>query len=154
MSDEPTETLRDHLKGQWFVMLTSLAEDGRLVSRPMTVQELDGWTLRFIAQDDNDVVGQAEGKQVNMSFNSGGTYVSLSGTGAVSRDTTAKQELWNRLNEAYAGDADDPSNVILEVTADEGEYWDGGGPVARVLGLARAAVTREATGGEHEVVDL
>lgn len=153
-SETSADTLRKHVEGERFLMLTSVAQDGRLASRPMTVQEFDGWTFRFIAQEDNDVIAQSEGKPVNLSFASGGTYVSLSGDGVVSRDVAQKQDLWNRLDEAYAGDAEDPANVILEVTVDQGEYWDAGNPVARVFGLAKAAITREAPAGEHGTVDL
>lgn len=150
MTDENTaRELEKRIDGQRFVMLTTLSAEGALVSRPMTVQERDGWTFRFITQRDNDVVAESEGKDVNLAVMDGGTFVSLSGTGTVTTDVAQKRALWDRLNEAYAGDADDPANVILDITVSGGEYWDGGNPVARVLGLAKAAVTGEAPEGQH-----
>lgn len=154
MSNDPSQQLRDLVEGARFVMLTSTDEAGVLLSRPMTVQEVDGWTVKFIAQQSNDVVTQSSGREVNLSFADGGSYVSLSGTGSVTDDVQAKRELWNRLNEAYAGEPDDPDNVILEVTAHQGEYWEAGNIVTRVVGLAKAAATGEAPDGEHEVVAL
>lgn len=154
MSNDPSQQLRELVEGARFVMLTSTDEAGVLVSRPVTVQEVDGWTVKFIAQQSNDVVAQSSGREVNLSFTDGGSYVSLSGTGSVTADVQEKRDLWNRLNEAYAGEPDDPDNVILAVTAHRGEYWESGNIVSRVVGLAKAAATGEAPGGEHEVVDL
>lgn len=156
MTDDATTTeeLRKRIAGQRFVMLATNDDSGSIVSRPMTVQELDGWTFRFIAQQDNDVVTQSEGRPVNLAVMDGGTYVSLTGTGRVSRDVEEKRALWGRLNEAYAGEPEDPANVILEVTATGGEYWDGGNPVARVLGLAKAAITGDAPEGKHGTASL
>ena len=39
--------------------------------------------------------------------------------------------------------------MILEVTVEGGEFWDSGNAVARVVGIAKAAVTGEATEGKH-----
>lgn len=143
------EELRKKVEGQRFFMLTSVAEDGALVSRPMTAQEFDGWTLRFITQASNDVVAESDGKQVNLAAMDGGTYVSLSGSGNVSTSVEDKKELWGRLNEAYAGDAEDPENVVLNIEVSEGTYWDGGNLISRVIGLAKAAITGDAPDGEH-----
>lgn len=152
--DAAKKALHERIEGQRFVMLTTATTEGTLTSRPMTVQELDGWTLRFIAQDSNAVVAESEGKPVSLSIMDGGNYVSLSGTGQVSRDLEKKRQLWSRLEEAYAGEPEDPDNVILDVVVDEGEYWDGGNPVARVVGLAKAALTGERPSGKHAAVDL
>ncbi|GGD27614.1 pyridoxamine 5'-phosphate oxidase family protein [Nocardioides daphniae] len=152
--DEAKAELRKRVEGQRFVMFTTATAEGTLTSRPMTVQEVDGWTLRFITQDSNTVTPESEGKQVNLAFMDGGNYVSLSGTGSVSRDVQQKRELWDRLNEAYAGEPEDPDNVILDVHVDEGEYWDGGNPVARVVGLAKAAITGDPPSGKHAAVDI
>lgn len=153
--DASSEALRKLVEGQRFVMMTTRAADGALVSRPMTVQEVDDWVFRFITQDDNAVTSESDGQQVNLAVMDGNTYVSVSGTGRVERDVAKKRELWDRLTEAYAGQPDDPANVILEITAESGEYWDGGNPVAHALSLAKAALTGERPGGgDHGTADL
>ena len=155
MTTEHAEELRKLVTGQRFAMFTTVADDGSLVSRPMTIQENDDWVFRFITQESNEVTAQSEGQQVNLSIMAGGTYLSFSGTGSVDRDVHAKRELWDRLTEAYAGEPEDPENVILDVTVHTGEYWDGGNPVTRVLGLAKAVVTGDApASGEHGTVDI
>lgn len=148
--NDVAEELHTRLKDQRFVMLTTRSTEGSLESRPMTVQEVDGWVVRFIAQADDDTTTQSDGQQVNLAVMDGGDYLSLSGTGSINRDAAEKRELWNRLNEAYAGDADDPNNVIVEIAVTSGEYWDAGNPVVRVLGLAKAALTGDApSSGEN-----
>lgn len=149
------DTFNDLVKNQRFVMFTTRGHDGTLVSRPMTIAEREDDVFRFVTQDDNDVATHSEGQQVNLSIMDGTTFVSLSGTGRIERSVAKKQELWNRLQEAYAGDAEDPSNVILEVDVATAEYWDGGNQVATLLGLAKAAVTgKRPDDGEHGTVEL
>lgn len=141
------------VEGQRFAMLTTKAGD-KLVSRPMTIQETENGVLRFITQADNDVARESDGQQVNLAIVDGGTYISLSGVGHLENDVTKKQELWNRLNEAYAGEPEDPNNVILDIAVESGEYWDGGNPVAQVLNIAKTAITGKAPQGEHGTVEL
>lgn len=147
--------LRKLVEGQRFMMFTTVDEAQLLVSRPMTVQEIDDWVIRFIAQDDNAVTRQADGQQVNLAVMEGSTYVSLSGVGRVERDVTKKRELWDRLTQAYAGDAEDPSNIILEVAVASGEYWHGENPVGTIIGLARAVLTgKRPQDGHHGTAQL
>lgn len=151
-----TDALRTLIEGQRFVMLTTSTVDGsKLVSRPMTIQELVGWDARFITQASNDAAEQSDGRAVNLSFMDGNTYVSLAGTGSVERDPAKKRELWSKLNEAFAGEVDDPNNVVLTVTIASGEYWDGGNSVAQAIRVAKAAVTGERPdGGAHGTVEV
>lgn len=152
---EHAANFADLLKGQRFVMFTTRSTDGVLTSRPMTIAEREDSVFRFITQGDNDVATEADGQQVNLSIMDGSSYVSMAGTGRVERDLAKKQELWNRIQEAYAGDAEDPNNVILEVTVDSAEYWDGGNQVSTLIGLAKAAVTGERPNdGVHGTVQL
>jgi len=146
--------LRKLVDRQRFLMHTSIAADGSLESRPMTVQEWDGWQVRFIAQRGDDVVLQSDGSQVNLTAMDGGVYLSLSGTGSVSDSVAEKRELWDRINASYAGEPTDPENVILTVSVDTGAYWDAGNLVTRLVGLAKAAVTGDPPEGEHGDVDL
>ncbi|MDO5533880.1 MAG: pyridoxamine 5'-phosphate oxidase family protein [Propionibacteriaceae bacterium] len=147
--DEKQAKLDDLIKDNATVMFTTIDPHGAIVSRPMTVQEVRGSVLTFVTQADNDVARDGDAKTVNLTLADGGTYVSLSGTGRVEHDLAKKRELWNRINEAFAGDPEDPNNVIFEVTVDGGEYWDSGNAVAQLVGIAKAAVTGEAPTGKH-----
>lgn len=152
---EHAENFADLIKGQRFVMFTTRGNDGALTSRPMTIAEREDSVFRFVTQGDNHVAVEADGQQVNLAFMDGNSYVSMAGTGRVESDLAKKQELWNRIQEAYAGDAEDPNNVILEVTVDSAEYWDSGNQVSTLIGLTKAAVTgKRPDDGEHGTVQL
>ncbi|HJE51149.1 MAG TPA: pyridoxamine 5'-phosphate oxidase family protein [Tessaracoccus flavescens] len=151
---DPDQKFAKLVEGQRLVMFTTRQESGALVSRPMTVQEHEGDVFRFIAQNDNAVTREADGQQVNLSVIDGGTYLSISGRCHVERDVAKKRELWNRINEAYADDPEDPNNIILEVTAESGEYWDSGNTVTQLFGIAKAAITGNKPDGDHGTVQL
>ena len=156
-TNDQLKTLENLLKENRFAMLTSVDERGRLVSRPMTVQDRsEDWTLFFVTQRDTDVAQQSDGKQVNLAIVGKGTFVSISGTGHVVNDEAKKKELWNVFNEAYTeGGAENPDNVILAVDAESAEYWDSPNAVANLVGVLKAAATgTRPDGGENETVQL
>ncbi len=157
MSDDREHTLGQLLDDIRFAMLTTMDDQGRLVSRPMTMQDRDeDWVLYFVTQRGNPVAFQSDGKQVNLAFAGKGAYVSVSGTGSILNDEAKKQELWDAFNEAYTqGGPENPDNVILAVDADTAEYWDTPHGAATLLGVLKANLLggRPAE-GENEVVDL
>jgi general stress protein 26 len=159
MSDEQTRKVAELIKGQRFGFLTTITMDGRLTSRPMTLQEVefDG-ALWFLAErDSNPVEHITASPQVNVGVGSGGTWVSLTGDAVVVEDVAKKRELWNSAVEAWFPQGpDDDSVVLLKVEADSAEYWDSaGGRLATAFSFVKAKVTgQRIEGGENEKVDL
>ena len=159
MTDDPTRTVADLLRGERFAFLTTVMKDGRLASRPMTLQEVefDGDLWFFAERDSNPVRHITDSPQVNVGAGSGGTWVSLSGDAVLVTDVAKKRELWNSAVEAWFPQGpDDDSVVLLKVEADSAEYWDSpGGRLATVFSFAKAKLTGERIeGGENEKVDL
>ena len=159
MSDEQTQKVAQLMKGERFGFLTTITMDGRLTSRPMTLQEVefDGDLWFFAERDSNPVRHIADSPQVNVGAGSGGTWVSLSGDAVLVTDVAKKRELWNSAVEAWFPQGpDDDSVVLLKVEADSAEYWDSpGGRLATVFSFAKAKLTGERIeGGENEKVDL
>lgn len=154
MSDDSTKVRKLAEKAR-FGMLTTLDETGSMVSRPMTVQEIDDqFTLLFITQRGNDAAVQSDGKPVNLSFADGGAYVSIAGRGELRDDVEKKKELWNPANDAYTeGGPENPDNVILAVRADSAEYWDSPSAPVQAISMLAALVTGDKpAGGEHGTV--
>jgi general stress protein 26 len=159
MSDEQTQKVAELIKGERFGFLTTVMKDGRLASRPMTLQEVefDGDLWFFAERDSNPVRHITDSPQVNVGVGSGGTWVSLSGDAVVVTDAAKKRELWNSGVEAWFPQGpDDDSVVLLKVEADSAEYWDSpGGRLATVFSFAKAKVTgQRIDAGENEKVDL
>jgi general stress protein 26 len=140
-------------------MVTTVAEDGKLVSRPLALTErvFDG-DLFFFTQDPSPKTDQIRANQaMNVALQSGNDYVSLSGTATVSKDRTMIEGLWNRHAEAwFENGIDDPTVALLQFRADTAEYWSIDTPrVVAAIKYAAAMVTGSKPDlGENEVVDL
>jgi general stress protein 26 len=159
MSDDQTRKVAELIKGERFGFLTTVMKDGRLSSRPMTLQEVefDGDLWFFAERDSNPVRHIEDSPQVNVGVGSGGTWVSLSGDAIVVEDVARKRELWNSAVEAWFPQGpDDESVVLLKVQAEFAEYWDSpGGRLATAFSFVKAKVTGERIdAGENEKVDL
>jgi general stress protein 26 len=148
------------IKGIKFAMLTTAGEDGSLHSRPMTTQEteFDG-DLWFFTRADAPKAGEAEDKQVNVSFAdpAKSTYVSASGSAILVRDQAKIKELWKPAYKIFFPEGlDDPEIALLKVSIHRAEYWDApGSALGRAFNFARAYVSKDATKlGEHAKVDL
>ena len=159
MTTDDSRKVAELLKGERFGFLTTITMDGRLTSRPMTLQEVefDGDLWFFAERGSNPVQHIAAAPQVNVGVGSGGTWVSLTGDAVVVEDVAKKRELWNAAVDAWFPQGpDDDSVVLLKVQADSAEYWDSpGGRLATAFSFVKAKVTGERIeGGENEKVDL
>lgn len=159
MTTDDTQKVAELLRGERFGFLTTITMDGRLTSRPMTLQEVefDGDLWFFAERGSNPVEHIAASPEVNVGVGHGGSWVSLTGDAVVVDDVAKKRELWNSAVEAWFPQGpDDDSVVLIKVEADSAEYWDTpGGRVATLLSFAKAKVTgRRIEGGENEKVDL
>jgi general stress protein 26 len=159
MSDDQTRKVAELLKGERFGFLTTITMDGRLTSRPMTLQqvEFDGDLWFFAERHSNPVRHIAASPEVNVGVGSGGSWVSLTGDAVVVEDVAKKRELWNSGVEAWFPQGpDDESVVLLKVKAESAEYWDTpGGRLATAFSFVKAKVTGERIeAGENEKVDL
>jgi general stress protein 26 len=159
MTTEDTRKVAELIKGERFAFLTTVAPDGKLTSRPMTLQEVefDG-DLWFFAERGTDWLAHlAASPQVNVGVGSGGTWVSLTGHASVVDDVAKKKELWNSGVEAWLPQGpEDPSAVLIRVDADSAEYWDSpGGRLATAFSFVKAKATGERMeAGESHKVDL
>ena len=160
--EEAVAKVAELVKDARIGMLTTTAADGKLVSRPMGLQqvEFDG-DLWFFAEDDSDKVAEiVANPSVNVAFADakGSSWTSLSGTAEIVHDRAKAQEFWNPLLNAWFPDGLETPNLgLIKVHADTAEYWDSpGNKVVRLLGIAKAAVKRDpdAFPGENATIDL
>ncbi|RLP86069.1 MULTISPECIES: pyridoxamine 5'-phosphate oxidase family protein [unclassified Micromonospora] len=165
MSNEPTSAAEAHARVTELVraaricMLTTIALDGRQVSRPMGLQEaeFDG-DLWFFASADSAKVRQIRvNPEVNVAFSDQkhNAWVSVSGTATEAFDRARAERLWNPLLRAWFPDGlDTPGLTLIKVHASSAEYWDSpSSTVVNLFGFARAAVTGRPpeVGENHEV---
>jgi len=156
------EKVKELVKDARICMLATMTSDGKHVSRPMAVQdvEFDG-DLWFFAYSDSDLVAQISAyPQVNVSFSDSKqhAWVSISGTAVRSDDPAKAKELWNPMLKAWFPDGLETANLTLvKVHADTAEYWESAhsSKVVTLLGYAKAAVTgKTPDAGENETVRM
>lgn len=142
-------------------MLTTLAADGALRSRPLLLERLepDG-SLTFLTHLSSQKVAEvANDPRVNVAFvgDHGDRYVSVSGTGTARHDVERMRALWNPTYRAwFPHGADDPDSAILTVQIDRIEYWDvPSSRMVRLWGVVKALATGQvAEAGEHQTITL
>ena len=147
--DDSLEKLGKLIEGNDIAMLTTRIGDGRLISRPLRMQQLDSdGALWFITDRDSHKAEEVRLQpQVNASFASSGhnTYVSVAGRASVIFDKARLSQLWSpAMTVFYPKGVDDPDLCLLRVQAESAEYWDGpGGLIGQALYLVMTAATRD-----------
>ena len=137
-------------------MLTTVNEDGALVSRPMAPLEMasDG-SIWFFTDLETAKVKQL--KLLNLSFSDAdeGTYVSISGRGEISTDRERINRLWTPMAKPWFPDGPDSPNLcLIKVIPEVAEYWDAPhGKMMRLVAMAASIVTGKPVGvGDHDVL--
>lgn len=131
-------------------MLTTVADDGSLRSRPMRTQspkEFDG-TLWFLTEASSKKVTEIDhNHKVNLSYADpkNNKFVSVSGDAQEVNDREKVKELWQPIYKAwFPKGPEDPNVVALRVKVEKAEYWDSAtSPVVYLVGFAKAVLTGE-----------
>ncbi len=156
---EATKKIYDLIRNIKTAALVTTTDDGHLHSRPMVTQdaEFDG-DVWFFAERDSDKVYEAQANpQVNVTYASGNTFVSLAGRLSIVDDLVKKKELWKEpLRVWFENGPEDPNVVLLKVEAEEAQYWDApDGPIGSLVAMIRVALTGDKdAAGESAKVEL
>lgn len=140
-------------------MLTTINEEGALVSRPLAVQDVqeDGDLWFFTGRGTSQVSHIQADPRVNVSFGRRTEWVSVAGTAEVVTDRAKIHEMWNQVVEAWFPDGPDtPEVCLLRVDSESAEYWTSpGGAAATVLQWVKSKVTHSRMSvGESGTVEL
>jgi general stress protein 26 len=160
MTDElAQDKVLEIMRSERFCMLTSVGEQGRLHSHPMTPQQVtdDGEVWFFIDTASDHAAAIRAEKRVNLAFADSSTWLSVAGHGTVREDRDKVDALWNSAVEAWFPEGKDAPNVgLLLVEPDSAEYWDSpGGRVGSVLAYAKSKVTGDRPDvGESQATEL
>jgi len=147
-TDEVRAKLTKLIKDARICMFTTTTEDGRQVSRPMGLQdvEFDGDLWFFAYQDAPKIREITLHPEVNVSFSDqkNAAWVSVSGRAEVVHDRDKAEQLWNPMLRAWFPDGlDTPGLTLIRVHAGSAEYWDApGGKVTTLIAYAKSAITR------------
>jgi general stress protein 26 len=140
-------------------MLTTHAEDGSMVSRPLQVLKFDGdgEFVFFTAIDSFKVAQLDEHADVNLAFADPRRhrFVSVRGSARIDRDRATIEELWSVQQRVFfPRGKDDPHLAVLRVRVRDAAYWEpAGGVVARALDFVHGLVSEQpADLGRHGIL--
>ncbi|MFC0248640.1 pyridoxamine 5'-phosphate oxidase family protein [Citricoccus parietis] len=156
---DPVKTLLEKTEKAGVAMLATTDAGGRIVSRPMAIQEIEpDHTIWFITRVSTPKIGEVSGSQpVNVTVAEKGFWASITGTATVEGDVERKKRYWSKTTEAFFGESqpEDSDIVLLKVNPDTGEYWDSPGLPATVVEVIKGMVSDEpARPGESNTVEL
>ncbi|GAA4114891.1 hypothetical protein GCM10022415_11060 [Knoellia locipacati] len=150
---DPRELTAEIMKDTRIATLTYVDGEGRLVSTPMGTQDFeDPGTVWFITELDTDKVAAIRQRpEVNVAYASDKGWVSLSGRAVVNTDDAKLEELWDPSVSAWMkGDAKDPNNGLLEITAETAEYWESPGKAALLVQLVKGLASKDKAADEDD----
>lgn len=160
-ANENVATIAEKIKDIRTAMMTTVALDGSLHSRPMATQqqEFDGDLWFFTGKDSLKIDELEKNNQVSVAYAApdDNRYVSISGTASIVDDQAKIDELWSPFVKAWFPDGkDDPNITLVHVKPETAEYWDSSSStLVQVVGFAKALLTgKQADGGDHDTVDL
>lgn len=139
MSDETLtiDELRERIEEVRVAMVTTVDAEGRLSSRPMTLQRIDpnGDPYFVVAADADWTI---DDQLVNIAIvDDGRTWVSIAGRAQYVRGTSLLSDLWDDVTDTYFPDGPD-SAVAMHVHAEQWEYWTAPNRIAQMVELAKA----------------
>ncbi|GAA1529732.1 general stress protein 26 [Microbacterium ginsengiterrae] len=158
-TDDSVRTVLEKTEKAGVCMLTTAAADGRIVSRPMAIQEIEAdHSIWFMTRVSTPKVQESiGGRPVNVTVAEKGFWASIAGTATVRDDPERKKRYWSKATEAFFGDAEpeDADIVLLRVDPETAEYWDSPGLPATIVEIVKGMVTDEpAHPGESRTVEL
>jgi len=134
MSNAPNdlEKLRELVKANDVVMLTTVDAHGLLEARPMSVEDFDAHgRLWFFTEYQSPKADQLDADPRALVTLSGKNHVSIQGTAKVVRDPSRQRELWNKAAQAWLqSEPEDPKVGLVIVQATGAQYWETSGVAA------------------------
>lgn len=147
-ANKPLEKVRDMIEDIRIAMMTTVDEQGNLVSRPMAALQVDeDGTIWFFTKRSSPKVDQIDHNdhRVNLAFASvsDADYVSVSGKAQELDDQAKVDELWNPQVKAWFPEGkEDPELTLLKVHIDMAEYWSANDSrMIRLIQQAAAVIT-------------
>lgn len=157
---DPVKNLLEKTAESGVCMLTTTDPEGRLVSRPMAIQQIDDdHSIWFIARLNTPKVDDSIGEQpVNVTVADNGFWASIAGSVTMVQDTERKKRYWTKTTAAFFGEShpEDPDIVLLRVDPETGEYWDSPGLPATAVEVVKGMLSddKPARPGTSHSVDL
>lgn len=163
MTQSPTthlQQLREAVGKLHLAMLTTVTEDGLLVSKPMHLLELDAqgqfWFYCSAPDPLDDSVNPDQRANLAFSDESSSRFVSVSCRSELVRDRARIHALWSGMAKPwFPAGPDSPELACLKLVPLQAELWDGpGNGLSKALAVAASVISGKPVGmGEHKLLD-
>ena len=151
------ESLIEDIK---IAMLITKGVNGKNTGRPMNTAQLDddGEIWFFTNEFADQVKEVSDNNEVFLSYASPSknSYVAINGTATLVNDKSKMAVLWKEIYKVWFPEGlNDPKIMLLKVTPNEVEYWDGPNKILMAAEMLKAYVTgKKFDGGEHDTIHL
>lgn len=146
------------MRGERFVMLTSVAEDSSLHSHPMVPQEVtdDADVWFFVGLQGEQADALRTHPEVNLAFAETGSWLSVAGRIRFVEDRAKVDELWNKGADAwFEGGKEDPNLGLAVFESESAQFWgQPGGKAAALASMVKSRVTGQRPSGESATTEL
>jgi general stress protein 26 len=145
------QKLNELIQGIQIALFTTVDLEGNFHTRPLqTMQVEPEGRLWFFTDWNSPKVGElAHDVRVSLGYAdpSNNTYVAISGTGKLFRDSEKAQQLWSTEQLAYYPEGPEDSRLaLLRVQIERAEYWIAPGRLSYLVAAAGAVVTGKPVG--------
>ena len=141
------------IEGIAIAMLTTVESDGALASRPMAPLEMDAsGAFWFFTDLRSSKVDRLQVANLTFTDTSRGTYVSMSGHGAIDTDRSHIERLWTPMAKPWFPDGpSSPSLALLKFVPNVADYWDASNSrMVRAFSMLASVITGKPVAmGEH-----
>lgn len=149
------DRLYDIIQDLEICMMTTVEAGGRLHTRPMAIQEPDqSGAIWFITDKTQSAAKNVKSNpQISLGFsNASGRHVSISGKANLVDDRALIDAIYSEEMDAwFPKGRSDPNIVLIKVTPESGEYWDGGS--STVISALAYLKTKIVGGNGDELID-
>lgn len=134
-------------------MMTTI-QDSKLVSRPMSYQDVDtSGDIWFMSTRTEKTEEIEKDNRVNLSFANKG-YVSISGNAFIVNDSDKIKEYWSKGIEAFLKtNPEDPNVVLIKVVPESAEYWATDESVKTIVEGIKSLVSNDKRSSEDSSIN-
>lgn len=158
MSDLTQNDVVETMRGERFVMMTSVSPSGKLESHPMVPQQVtdDADVWFFIGLQGEQAQQLRQNPSANLAFAEAGSWLSVAGTVEFVDDRSKIDELWSDSVEAwFDGGKNDPNLGLIRFNGESAQFWGSrGGKLAMLSSIAKSKITGERPSGTSGTVEL
>lgn len=150
---ESYDKLFELLEKNDIAMMTTI-QDNKLVSRPMSYQDVDDsgdiWFMSTRTEKTEEI---EKDNRVNLSFAKKG-YVSIAGNAFIINDNEKIKQYWNKGIEAFLKTKpEDPNVVLIKVVPESAEYWATDESVKTVIEGIKSLVSNDKESSEDSSIN-